>query len=274
MDGSTAPADFKVEIVHGYYPSWRAATHPPSKFDFSSVNRVGHCFAYPSTEGELIIPPELLDPALVTAVHAHGAQVSLVLEDNTPDIARAIGLGPLNVVRHRPRWRSPYTGTVPLVSGEVAGDLTLYLTESEQTPSAMGLGVSFGQGMADVAACGFLVQALPGATDEELEIVEKNVAELPGLATLLEHPITPDDLIDRLLVGLGSRARHAMSPRFHCPCTHERALRTLALLERSEILEMIEKQEGQEVVCDFCGKEYQIAASAMSPILEFQNEQN
>jgi molecular chaperone Hsp33 len=201
-------------------------------------------------------------------------QVSLVLEDNTPDIARAIGLGPLNVVRHRPRWRSPYTGTVPLVSGEVAGDLTLYLTESEQTPSAMGLGVSFGQGMADVAACGFLVQALPGATDEELEIVEKNVAELPGLATLLEHPITPDHLIDRLLVGLGSRARHTMSPRFYCPCTHERALRTLALLERSEILEMIEKQEGQEVVCDFCGKEYQIAASEMSPILEFQNEHN
>ncbi|MDE0892104.1 MAG: glycoside hydrolase family 18 protein [Planctomycetota bacterium] len=79
MDGSTAPADFKVEIVHGYYPSWRAATHPPSKFDFSGVNRVGHCFAYPSTEGELIIPPELLDPALVTAVHAQGAEVSLVL---------------------------------------------------------------------------------------------------------------------------------------------------------------------------------------------------
>jgi molecular chaperone Hsp33 len=199
-------------------------------------------------------------------------EVSLVLSDNTPDIARAIGLGPLNVVRHRPRWRSPYTGTVPLVSGEVAGDLTLYLTESEQTPSAMGLGVSFGPGMVDVGACGFLVQALPGATDEELALVEENVAGLPGLATLLDHPITPDDLIDRLLIGLGSRARHTMLPRFYCPCNHERALRTLSLLERSEVLQMIEKQEGQEVVCDFCGKDYQISPTEMSPILEFQNE--
>ena len=59
-------------------------------------------------------------------------QHSRVLADGTPDLARSIGQGPLNVVRHRPRWRSPYTGTVPLVSGEVAGDLTLYLTESEQ----------------------------------------------------------------------------------------------------------------------------------------------
>lgn len=197
-------------------------------------------------------------------------EIALVLSDGSPDIARAIGLGPLNVVRHRPRWRSPYTGTVPLVSGEVAGDLTLYLTESEQTPSAMGLGVSFGSGMAEVAACGFLVQALPGATDDELTQVEENIEALPGLTSLLENPITPDDLIDRLLIGLGSRDRHTMSPRFHCPCTHDRALRTLSLLDRSEILEMIRADEGQEIVCDFCGKGYQIAASEMPPLLEIE----
>ncbi len=195
-------------------------------------------------------------------------EITLVHRDDSPDIARAIGLGPLNVVRHRPRWRSPYTGTVPLVSGEVAGDLTLYLTESEQTPSSMGLGVCFGPGMADVGACGFLVQALPGATDDDLTQIEKNVAALPGLARLLEEPITPDDLIDRLLIDLGSRERHAMTPLFHCPCSRSRALRTLSLLERSEIALMIEREEGQEIVCDFCGKDYQIAASEMSPLLE------
>jgi len=195
-------------------------------------------------------------------------EIALVHADDTPDIARAIGLGPLNVVRHRPRWRSPYTGTVPLVSGEVAGDLTLYLTESEQTPSAMGLGVAFGPGMADVGACGFLVQALPDATDDDLTQVEENVAALPGLARLLQQPISPNDLIDRLLIGLGSRERHAMSPQFHCPCSRSRALRTLSLLERSEIEEMIERDEGQEIVCDFCGQDYQIAPSEMSPLLE------
>ena len=193
---------------------------------------------------------------------------ALVNGDDTPDIARSVGLGPLNVVRHRPRWRSPYTGTVPLVSGEIAGDLTLYLTESEQTPSAMGLGVAFGPGMSDVGACGFLVQALPGATDDELAMVEANVAGLPSLAQRLSDPLDPNDLIDLLMAGLGTRERHDMHPVFHCPCSIERAARTLGLLERSELEEMISANESQEVVCDFCGHAYQIDAETMRPLLD------
>lgn len=187
--------------------------------------------------------------------------------DGSPDIAGALGLGPLNVVRHRPRWRSPYTGTVPLVSGEVAGDLTLYLTESEQTPSAMGLGVAFSRQMIDVGACGFLVQALPEATDDDLSQVEDNISGLPRLASLLDEPIDADAIIDRLLLGLGSRDRHPMDPRFHCPCTRDRALRTLSLLDESELTELIAEQRGQEIVCEFCGRAYQIEAPEMQPLL-------
>ena len=192
---------------------------------------------------------------------------ALVNGDDTPDIARSVGLGPLNVVRHRPRWRSPYTGTVPLVSGEIAGDLTLYLTESEQTPSAMGLGVAFGPGMADVGACGFLVQALPGATDDQLAVVEANIAGLPSLAQRLSDPLDPNDLIDLLMVGLGTRERHDMFPEFHCPCSNDRAARTVGLLERRELEEMIAANESQEVVCDFCGRAYQVEPEAMRPLL-------
>lgn len=187
--------------------------------------------------------------------------------DGSPNVARAVGLGTLNVVRHRPRWRSPYTGTVPLVSGEIAGDLTLYLTESEQTPSAMGLGVSFGARQRDVAACGFLIQALPGASDEDLARVEENVAALPRLSQLLESPLDANQLIDRLLQGLGSRERHRMSPRFYCPCTRERARRTLSLLERSELEELVAREARQEVVCEFCGRAYQIEGAELSSLL-------
>lgn len=192
---------------------------------------------------------------------------SRVLSDGTPDLARSIGQGPLNVVRHRPRWRTPYTGTVPLVSGEVAGDLTLYLTESEQTPSAMGLGVAFGPGMADVGACGFLVQAMPGATDEDLSIVEDNVRGLPGMATLLKRPLEPDTLVDRLMIGLGTRGRHTMTPRYHCPCSAERAMRTLGLLDRSELEELVVTSASQEVVCDFCGQAYEIGPEEIATLL-------
>lgn len=195
-------------------------------------------------------------------------EAELLNADGSPNIAGALGLGPLNVVRHRPRWRSPYTGTVPLVSGEVAGDLTLYLTESEQTPSAMGLGVAFGPQMVDVGACGFLVQALPDATDDDLSQVEDNVATLPRLATLLDAAIDANAIIDRLLVGLGSRDRHPMNPRFHCPCTRDRALRTISLLDESELAELIAEERSQEIVCDFCGHAYQIEAPEIPPILE------
>lgn len=190
-----------------------------------------------------------------------------VRDDGSANVARAVGLGALNVVRHRPRWRSPYTGTVPLVSGEIAGDLTLYLTESEQTPSAMGLGVALGPRLRDVGACGFLVQALPGASDEELAQVEANVAGMPRLATLLEGPIDAHAIIDRLLIGLGSRARHRMDPRFYCPCTRARALRTLSLLEPAELEELVESGSSQEIVCEFCGRAYQIESHEMRPLL-------
>ena len=187
--------------------------------------------------------------------------------DGSPHLARAIGLGPLNVVRHRPRWRTPYTGTVPLVSGEIAGDLTLYLSESEQTPSAMGLGVALGARGEDVAACGFLAQALPGASDEELSQLEENVAALPGLGSMLAAPIDADAVLDRLLFGLGSRERHPSRPEFHCPCSRARAVRTLALLDTEEIRELVDSGDEQEIVCDFCGRSYHISADEMAPLL-------
>lgn len=198
--------------------------------------------------------------------------IDLLQTDGTPNVAAAVGLGALHVVRHRPRWRSPYTGTVPLVSGEIAGDLTLYLTESEQSPSAMGLGVSFGPNMTDVAALGFLVQALPDATDEELARVETNIAALPGLAGWLDRADESEGLVDRLidalLEGLESRERHSTRPRFHCPCSRDRAARTLSLLDREEIRDLVASGATQEVVCDFCGRAYQISGDEIEPLLD------
>jgi chitinase len=78
-EGAPSGSGYQAEIVFGYYPAWRAATHPPASFDFSHLNRVGHSFAYPDTEGVLIFPDDIQDPALVTAAHAAGAKVSLVL---------------------------------------------------------------------------------------------------------------------------------------------------------------------------------------------------
>jgi len=184
-----------------------------------------------------------------------------------PDVARAIGLGTLTVVRHHPGWREPYTGTVPLVSGEIAKDITLYLTESEQTPSAMGLGVTMTPDESAVAAAGFLVQILPGASDEEVEHVEHNVQGMPKLSSLALSSTSCDELIDMLLGDLGSRERHHSAPVYFCPCSRERALRTLQLLGRSELREMVEEKRSQEVRCQFCGRAYEFSTNEIGSVM-------
>ena len=191
----------------------------------------------------------------------------LRLMDGTPDVARAIGLGTLTVLRHRPGWGEPHSGSVPLTSGEVAADLTLYLSESEQIPSAMGLGVASLQDSTAVVAAGFLVQILPGAEEAEVRRAEATVKALPRLSELVLTGMDGHDLLDRLLDGLGSRERHQSSAVFYCPCDGERALGALSLLERSTLEEIIQQQGTEEVCCHFCGQRYIFGPSEIATLL-------
>ena len=189
------------------------------------------------------------------------------LKSGQPDVARAVGMGSLSVVRHRPGVGQPYSGTVPLTSGEIAGDLTLYLTESEQTPSAMGLGVHIEAGGAQVCAAGFLVQQLPDADPDEVGIVQRNVERVPALSQLARAGASADDLLDLLLEGLGGRDRHHAAPVFHCPCTRERARQSLQLLGQDELREMVRDEVEQEVKCEFCGRAYVFGPDDLGSVL-------
>ena len=191
----------------------------------------------------------------------------LRLGDGTPDVARAIGLGTLTVLRHRPGWGEPHSGSVPLTSGEVAEDLTLYLSESEQIPSAMGLGVAMAEDRTAVVGAGFLVQILPGAEDSEIAQAEANVKSLPPLSELVLSGMDGHDLLDRLLAGLGGRKRHQSDALFYCPCDGERALGALSLLERSTLEEIIRQEETEEVCCHFCGQRYTFGPSQIATLL-------
>jgi molecular chaperone Hsp33 len=193
--------------------------------------------------------------------------VDLPLRDGQPDVPGAIGVGVLSVVRSRPSWREPYRGTVPLVSGEVAKDLTLYLTESEQTPSAVGLGIAIDTNARVATAGGFLIQTLPGASEEATLQMEQNVLALPGTSALLQEGVDADGLADLLLTGLGARERHRSMPVFHCPCSRERALRTLVLLGRDEMREIIDAGSTQEVCCEFCGRRYELTPAEIEPLV-------
>jgi molecular chaperone Hsp33 len=191
----------------------------------------------------------------------------LSLADGSPDVARAIGLGTLTVVRHKPGWREPYTGIVPLASGEIAQDITLYLSESEQTPSAMGLGVAMANDETAVVAAGFLLQILPDASEAETARAEANVRSMPSLSDLALTGVDGDEILDLLLAGLGSRARTRSEPIFYCPCTRERALATLQMLEPGELNELVGSGKSQEICCHFCAQAYALGPEEIAGLL-------
>lgn len=175
------------------------------------------------------------------------------------DVRRAVGRGVLGVVRYHPSWRGPYRGIVPIVSGEIAEDVAHYLTESEQTPSALALGVFVGPDADVEAAGGYLIQALPGAEIEGLERVERTVLDLPSPTELLRSGHDAEEILTRLLAAEGMRDVHRRRPRFHCSCDLERIRRAVVLLGREETREIFEGGEQLEVRCEFCATSYRLS---------------
>jgi molecular chaperone Hsp33 len=174
------------------------------------------------------------------------------------DVAGAVGRGNLAVVRSTANGGQPYTGIVPLVAGTVAQDLAHYLAESEQIRSAVALGVFLDAQGAVAAAGGYLVQALPGADEDEIAYAESHVLALPGPGELVREGQDADS-IARLLQGeLGCRDRHASVPRFHCGCERERVLRAVTLLGRDDLARAVQEGETLEVCCRFCAKRYAV----------------
>jgi molecular chaperone Hsp33 len=190
--------------------------------------------------------------------YAANPQLDLPLRSGHLDVAKAIGLGELAVVRFRPGWREPYTGIVPIVSGEIAEDIALYLTESEQTPSTVALGIFHEADGAPAAAGGFLVQALPGADDEVLQRIESNAQRLPALSRWIRQGASAAELVDALLDGVGRRDLEATAPQFFCGCNEERVVRALSLLGRSDLEDAMRKRELLEVRCAFCAERYAV----------------
>jgi molecular chaperone Hsp33 len=193
-------------------------------------------------------------------------QIELPLRGDHFDTAEAIGLGELSVDRNHPSWKRPYGGIVPIVSGEIAKDLALYLMESEQKPSTVVLGIFFSSTGEIEAAGGYLIQSLPGADDEALAGLEQRVIDTSNPSQLLHDGASADQILERLLGGPPSSPVDRVYPRFHCPCSVERIRSAASLLGRKEIHEIIEQGEDLEVCCAFCADIYRLAPDELGGI--------
>jgi molecular chaperone Hsp33 len=179
----------------------------------------------------------------------------------------AVGFGTLSVERNHASWKRPYTGIVPIVEGEIAQDLARYLLESEQKPSTVALGIYLGPEGEVEAAGGYLIQSLPGAEDAALATLEDHVTENLHPSELVRGGLSADDILDRLLEGIGGGDRDGIDARFECPCSLERVRRAATLLGRAELREIAERGEELEMHCHFCAEEWRLSPDEVGSLL-------
>lgn len=186
------------------------------------------------------------------------------------DVGGAIGNeGYLYVVRDV-GYGYPYSSTVELVSGEVGEDIANYLVTSEQTPSALLVGVFVGsQGV--TASGGLLLQVLPKAARDQslINLLESRVSKLSGFTNLLRQGYTLPEIFQELLGDLGlNMLPEVQLVRFDCPCSFDRVLGALKMLGEAELQDMIEKDDGAEATCHFCGEVYQASGEELAQLIE------
>lgn len=183
------------------------------------------------------------------------------------DVGGAVGEGVLSVIQDI-GLKEPYVGQTILVGGEIAEDLTYYYANSEQTPSSVALGVLMNKDNTVKQAGGFIIQLLPGASEEMIELLEKRLGEIHSVTSLLEEGKTPEMILTYILGGLGLEIMEQTPVQFTCNCDKQRVEKALISIGRKELEEMIEDGKSIEVNCHFCNKHYEFTVEDLSDLYE------
>ena len=185
--------------------------------------------------------------------------VELPLKENGHlDVGGAVGRdGVMTVIRDNRLQKEPTVGQVPLVSGEIAEDLTSYYAYSEQIPTVCALGVLVDTDLTIACAGGYLIQLLPGATDAEITQLEQNIAAMPSVTELLRAGKTPEDMMELALKGFNPNVLDEREVAYRCDCSYERTEEMLLSLGKKELEKLRDEDPHCEVVCHFCHTKYQ-----------------
>ena len=186
-------------------------------------------------------------------------------ENGHIDVKKAVGAGWLEVTKDL-GLKEPYTGQVPIVSGEIAEDIAYYLTKSEQIPSAVGLSVFVNPNNTIGEASGFMLQALPGASDSLITKTIERINNLPTLSSAFLAGLTPEKLA-AMILGDDCKILEKDEVAFKCDCSKEKYGKILATMKKSQLETMINEDHGAELTCSFCGNKYHYTEDELKAIL-------
>jgi len=190
------------------------------------------------------------------------------------DVGAAVGnQGTLTVIRDL-RMKDPYIGTVPLVSGEIAEDVTSYFVQSEQIPTACALGVLVNQDQSVRAAGGYLIQLLPGAPDHIVDQIERSIAAVGNVTAVLDAGASAAQLLEMLFVGMNLKLLESTEIGYRCYCTRNRVASTLVSLGREELEQIVRDNETVTISCQFCDSVYRFTPQDVRELLADLNAES
>lgn len=184
------------------------------------------------------------------------------------DVGAAVGeTGTLTVIKDI-GLKEPYVGSIGLFSGEIADDLAMYFVESEQIPTACALGVLVGTDQSVTSAGGYLIQLLPGASEEIITKIESGVRKLGPVSAALEGGLDGEGLIRAVLSEFELEILEKHPVEYRCYCSRERVSRALVSMGRVELSSLIEEQGQAELTCQFCDKVYHYSREELEELLD------
>lgn len=184
------------------------------------------------------------------------------------DVAGAVGTdGFLTVIKDL-GLKEPYVGQTPIVTGEIAEDVTAYYAASEQTPSVCALGVLVDPESKDViVAGGFIIQLLPGAMEDTIEKVERSIADIPAVTKMMTDGLSPEEILRKVLKEFELDVLDEAEVEYKCNCTKQRVEKALISSGR-EALEEMAQDETTEVCCNFCEKKYHFSSAEIRKLIK------
>lgn len=184
------------------------------------------------------------------------------------DVAGAVGRdGTLTVMKDL-GLKEPYIGQTPIISGEIAEDITSYFAVSEQIPSVCALGVLCATKTEEIiTAGGFLIQLLPTATDETIDKVERGIAGIPSVTRMLTDGLSPKEIAQKVLPEFSLEVLDESETKYRCNCSKQRVETALISMGAEELHKMSEDKT-TEVCCHFCDKKYTFSSDEIRRILK------